>query len=106
MGVLNNAALLGNDPVWRSWVVAAAAYTARQVLGESESTPDHAARVALATRVLKNPTYVEERLSWILATDPALASAGSTATAVGESAVIAGVAAVWTQLSKVMESFE
>ena len=99
MGALNNAATLGNDPRWREWAVAAAAYTAREVLTEDPATPDHEKRLALARLVLANPRFLEERLTWILATTPEIAMKGGNPTVVGENLVLQTVSDLWTHLA-------
>ena len=100
MGALENAASLGRSNNWQDWVVAAAAYTARTVLLEPESTPDHEIRLKLAKIVISNPDFLKNRLTWILATTPSLAQRGNIPSEVGEANVIAEVAAIWTFLAQ------
>lgn len=101
MGALNNAATLGNDKRWREWVVAAAAYTAREVLKEDPSTPDHEKRLNLARMVLASPRLLEARLTWILATTPEIAVKGDSPEEVGEGTVLSEVANIWTHLADI-----
>lgn len=99
MGALDNASKLGKDATFRDWVTAAGCYVARNVAGESVDTPAHEARLGLAKAILNNPEVFVNRLVWVIASDPDVATKGATASLVGEQTVIDKVTASWTALS-------
>lgn len=99
MGALANAAALIQDATFAQWMTAAAAYQARLVIGEPESTPDHAIRLVLAKEVAVSPHSAAARLVTIVGTDPAIAAQGDNPAAIPEADILAAVAAVWTTLA-------
>lgn len=100
MGALANAAVLVKDPTFLDQCMAAAAYQARQVILEADTTPDHATRLALATTVSSDPLTFRTRFAVYLGTDPEVAAKGNTAAAVGEQMILDKTAAIWTTVAK------
>jgi hypothetical protein len=100
MGALANAAVLVKDPTFMDQCMAAAAYQARQVILEPDTTQDHASRLALATSVVADPLTFRTRFSVYIGTDPEVAAKGNTAALVGEQTILDKVAAIWTTVSK------
>jgi hypothetical protein len=102
MGQLANAAALMQDPEWREWLVASAAYQARVVVTEDPATPDHAVRYRLAQDAIVSPSMLADRLVSVVSTDPDIAALGGTPALVGETLPIQKTAAVWTALAKLL----
>lgn len=102
MGALANAAILISDQTFISWCVAAGAYQARQVVLEADTVADHKVRLHLAQNVITVPGMISNSITLVIATDPAVASMGSTALLVTEAVVLQKAAEVWTALAKVM----
>jgi hypothetical protein len=100
MGALANAAVLIKDATFLDQCMAAAAYQARQVILENNATPDHDARLALATSVSADPLTFRTRFAVYLGTDPEVAAKGTTAAAVGEQMILDKTAAIWTTVAK------
>lgn len=100
MGALANAAALRVEPVFKDWVETACAYVARLVLMEATTTTDHAFRVRLAREVAVTPSMISPIVMTAVATDPEVATKGSTAAVIGEQMVIDKVQAVWTTIAK------
>lgn len=100
MGALANAAILIRDTTFQDWCMAAAAYQARLVILEPDTTPDHTVRYDLATSVANDPINYRVRFTTYLATDPAICTKGSTPAAVTEQTVLDKVAEIWTTVSK------
>jgi hypothetical protein len=101
MGAVANAAILIEDPEFQGWCMAAAAYQARQVILEDPATPGHAERLSLATSVVNAPETYQRRFTVYVATDPQVATKGSTAAAVGEQTVLDKVEAIWTTVATI-----
>lgn len=99
MGALANAAILIRNATFQDWCMASAAYQARQVIIEPETEPNHDARMSLATSVVANPINFRTRFTIYLATDPEVASKGSTPEAIGEAMVLDKVKNIWTMVS-------
>lgn len=102
MGQLANAAALMQDPEWREWLIAAAAYQARVVVTEDPSTTDHAVRYRLAQDAIVSPSMLADRLVSVISTDPDVVSLGGTPAQVGETLPIQKTANVWTALAKLI----
>lgn len=102
MGALANAVLLRKDPDFASWVETAIAYTARNVIIEPTSTPNHNVRLQLARDAAVTPSMILPIMLTAVATDPAIATLGSTTTAIGEQNVLDKVAADWTVIAQLI----
>lgn len=100
MGALANAAILVKDATFMDQCMAAAAYQARQVILEPDTTKDHASRLALATSVVADPLTFRTRFSVYIGTDPEVAVKGNTAALVGEQMILDKAAAIWTTVAK------
>ena len=97
----NAVALMQNDE-FRSWVMAASVYQARQVIIEPASTTDHTPRVSLANSVVMNPTQYLERFVNVIACDPGIASLGTTVQQITQPTLLQKMSDIWTPLSKVV----
>jgi hypothetical protein len=100
MGALANAVALRADPVWREWLITAAAYQARLVLLESADTPQHPIRERLARDVATTPQMIADMLVTIVSTDPEVATKGGTPALVGEAMVLDKLEEVWTAVAR------
>ena len=103
MGALANAVTLLRDDNFRRFITAACAYQARQVILEDPGTGDHAVRLSLAEKVMTNPNYIVDKAVAAVATDPAVATLGTTVGDTGsisEATILGEVANTWTALAK------
>lgn len=97
-----NAVALRKNAEWHEWLAAVAAYTARLVINEDETTDDHEIRYTLAKRVAFNPESIVELLVTTISTDPEVCSIGDTPQLIGQELVLLKVDEVWTQISRLM----
>lgn len=96
---LHNAISLMRDSNLRDLLTAAAVYQSRLVVMEAATVASHATRLNMANACLVNPTVMADRLTNIIACDPAVAALGTTADAIPEDVILNKVASVWTPLA-------
>lgn len=95
MGALANAASLAREQVFRDRALAALVYQARNVIA---NPPSNEAK-ALAVSLIRNPESYENTAAWSLATDPTIASLGSTAANVPEATLLDRALVAWPYLA-------
>lgn len=102
---LPNSAALRRDNDFRDWMLGAIGYQARQViLNDTTGSNDYAVRRALANASIVDPAVHVDKFINVIATDPAVASKGTTVQQVTQATMLAKVAEVWTPLAKLLYS--
>jgi hypothetical protein len=102
MGRLTNGATLMASQQFRDWLLVAAATTARTVVLEADTTPNHALRMRLAKEVIVSPQIVLDRLVTAVATDPDVSAQPPTFNEAAEPVVQAKVDGLWNKLAELM----
>jgi hypothetical protein len=102
MGALANAVVLRNDPVFKDWIETAIAYQARVIITtEAVTAPKHTIRLRLAKDAATSPQMILGLMITAVATDPSVASKGTTMGAqITEGDIISGVEAAWTVIAE------
>lgn len=101
-GEFANAATLMGDSEFRTWVMVASVFEARNVVTEPDTATDHAVRLKMANAVIAGPQTYLDRIVNVIACDPDVAAAGNTAEAVTQEVLLTKIEQVWTPLAKVL----
>ena len=96
---LKNAVDLMQDLDLRGMIMAATVYEATQIVVEDPATANHATRLELADRIIRDPNYAVEFFHRIISCDPEVATLGNDYTVVPEVMILNKVSVIWTKLS-------
>jgi hypothetical protein len=92
--------MLMNDPTWRQYLTAAAAYTARLVYSEADTVPEHAKRYAMALEVLIRPDAITDRLVTLVSTDTDICTQSGVPANLTEQSILDNVMSYWTPIAQ------
>lgn len=79
------------NPDFGRRVTAATILAARTIFTENANTPGHEDRLILAEAVLRDPVEIANRVSWLVATDPAVIEAAQLGGPLGDDLIRAAV---------------
>lgn len=99
MSVLSNAAKLAQSDLFRDTCLAALVYQARVVIAEPEETEYHEQRMMYAYAVINSPESYRETVTWVVASDPTIATIGDSPEMIPDSHILGSVAEAWNYLA-------